>query len=395
MLASRHKREFFNDYRETMDEITLPQHEALSAQRATDIKQSIADLSAQLPKETTAMSTTVPDVNIFQRDGLGAMMPYVMGNTGATGAGVGAGLGAGVVGGLLAGALTNGGLLGGNRGATDVNINTDNAIAASERLNMARFDAEAQREIQAAVERTAAATQLAGAVQSAALGVEIAKGQGEVNTQIALTSGATQTQAALNAAALGVQVQKTAGDTQTQLATSTAALGVQTEKTAAANALAVAMGLQAAMAANAQHAFNASTQLAAVNYGLATAIKADGDLTRGILIANNDAELNRRLIIAQNEITELRNEGRRDRDGAETRIQISNVNTAVAQQAQGQLQLQQQQQAQAQAVWQGQISNALFGLGQIAQATNQQLIIGNTGAVAAGPQTANPVNVRA
>ncbi len=364
-------------------DITLHQHEANSVQRAADLQQQIETI-----KSTSTLSKEVdmatPEVNIFQRDGLGGMLPMMIGNTGATGAGVGAGLGAGVVGGLLAGALTNGGLLGNNRGATDVNINTDNAIAASERLTMSRFDAEAQREIQAAIERTAAATQLAGAVQSAALGVEIAKTTGELNTQ-----------SALNAAALGVQVQKTAGDTQTQIATQTAALGVQSEKTAAANALAIAMAQQAALQANSQHAFNASQQLAAVNYGLATAIKADGDLTRGILIANNDAELNRRLIIAQNEITELRHEGRRERDGNDTRIQISNVNTAVAQQAQLQSQLQAQQQQQQQAVWQNHVSNCLFGIGQVAQATNQNLIIGNTGAVVGGAQAANPVNVRA
>ncbi len=363
-------------------DITLHQHEANSAQRAADLKQQIETISI-IPKE---VEMTTPEVNIFQRDGLGSVLPMMMSNTGS--AGVGAGLGAGVVGGLLAGALTNGGLLGGNRGATDVNINTDNAIAASERLNMARFDAEAQREIQAAIERTAAATQLAGAVQSAALGVEIAKGTGEVTTQ-----------GALNAAALGVQVQKTAGDTQTLIATQTAALGVQAEKTAAANALATSMalkdqiiftgqGFSTAQLTAMQNANNAATQLAAVNYGLATAIKADGDLTRGMIIANNDAELNRRLIIAQNEITELRGDSRHRDRSREVEV---NVTQSVNQQ---QVQFQAQQQQQQQAVLNSQILHALQGL-QIATATNQSLIIGNTGAVLGGAQTANPVNVRA
>lgn len=49
-------------------------------------------------------------------------------------------------------------------------------------------------------------------------------------------------------------------------------------------------------------------------------------------------------------------------------------------------------QAQAQAL--SQVAAALVEVNQLARATNQNLIIGNTGAVGTGPQTANPVNVR-
>lgn len=349
--------------------IDLPMHEANSIARAKRIEHKIK----QLKKGNTMSTTTTPDVN-FLTSGLGGMT-----GTGAGAAGV-AGFGGALLGSVLTG---NGGLFG-NRdgGVTAANINTDNAIAASERLTNARFDALGQRDIEAAVERTAAATQLAVAVGQAALGVEIAKGQGEINTQVALTTGNLGTQNALNAAALGVQVQKTSGDTQTQMATQTAALGVQAEKTAAANALAVAMGLQVAEQANAQHAFNASQQLAQTQYTLATAIKADGDLTRGLIIAQNDAELNRRLVIQANEITELRNEGRRNADSAETRIQISNVNMAVAAQAQSM----QQQQQQAQFQINGQLLSAVQALVSQNQTIHQGIV--NLGTMTGNSQTA-------
>jgi hypothetical protein len=50
--------------------------------------------------------------------------------------------------------------------------------------------------------------------------------------------------------------------------------------------------------------------------------------------------------------------------------------------------------AEQQAVLLGQLV-AVVGNLQNAVATNSNLIVGNTGAVATGPQTANPVNVRA
>lgn len=322
---------------------------------------------------------------------------------GNTGGAMGAGLGAGLLGGVLGGALignNGGGLFGGRNGDGGTlaasNINTENAIAATERLMNARFDAAAQADVLRTVEGTAAATQLALAVGQAALGVEIAKGQGEINTQVALTTGNLGTQNALNASAIGIQIQKTAGDTQTQLAMQSAALGVQNEKTAAANALAVAMAIQSSLLnqekgfMNAQltamqNANTAAAQLAATQYTLATAVKSDGDLTRGLIIANNDAELNRRLITAQNEIIELRHDGRgRDR-ARETEVSVTQVVN------QNQAQQQQQQQFQTTS----NLLHALINQAQIAQATNQSLIIGNTGGVLGGAQTANPVNVRA
>lgn len=332
-------------------------------------------------------------------------------NTGMGGA-IGGGLGAGLLGGVLGGALLggNGGGLFGNRngmngingGYSDpmaainaVNMNTDSAVGASERLTAARFDAEAQREIQAAIERTAAATQLATAVGNAALGVAVAKGQGETNTQVALTTGALGTQNALNAAAIGVQVQKTSGDLATQMATQTAALGVQTEKTATDNALAVALGqrdltnqlfgAESRTSMTATHNFAATAaQIAENKYVLATAIKADGDLTRALINEINNDELNRRLVIAQNELIELRGDSRgRDR-ARETEVNVTQVVN--------QNQAQQQQQQQFQVT--NDLLRSLVTHAQIAQATNQNMIIGNTGFTSTGTQTANPINVR-
>ncbi len=363
-----------DDVTKTGEPMTLADHEALSQTRYEKLSKKMKNLKGAVMTDA---------VNVFQKDPMAGILPLLMNNGSSTAGAVGGGLGAGFLGGVLGGALlgNRGGLFGANGdgggGAAAATLVTQNAIEAASNLNMARFDAEAQREIQAAVERTAAATQLASAIQSAALGVEIAKGQGEANTQVALIG-----------AQLGVQVQKTAGDTQTQLATSTAALGVQTEKTAAANALAVAMGLQAAMAANATHAFNAATQLAASTGVIVTATRDQGDRIIARIDALNETSLNRQLTTAQNEIIELRGDREGRSRARETEINVTqNVN-------QQQVQLQQQQQQQTQLNLLSQICHGLNAL-QVATATNQSLIIGNTGAVVGGAQNANPTNVRA
>lgn len=141
--------------------------------------------------------------------------------------------------------------------------------------------------------------------------------------------------------------------------------------------------------------------LAAVNAGLARdiasvdtnvdrqstsiqmAVKEDGEKTRALITDNQIAELNQRLTVAQQEALELRNERSRDRDRHGIEITMTNN------QNQNQLQFQAQQQVLAN------LASAVLDIGQVARATNQSLIIGNTGAVTSGPQTANPTNVRA
>lgn len=118
-------------------------------------------------------------------------------------------------------------------------------------------------------------------------------------------------------------------------------------------------------------------------FNITQAIHADGAQTRALIQSIETANTQRLLGERQDQINELLAEGRRrdDRHG----IEINMTNN----QAQAQLQAQAQQQ---------QIANlaaCVHGIGQLAQATNQQLIIGNTGVATGGSQTANPVNVRA
>jgi len=102
------------------------------------------------------------------------------------------------------------------------------------------------------------------------------------------------------------------------------------------------------------------------------------------LITDNKIEdLQRQLTVAELRNTEERHRHDRERD------RISIETTVNQNQMQSQLQQQQQQNRL------DQLLGLVLDNTQIARATNQQLIIGNTGAVAGGPQNANPTNVRA
>lgn len=150
------------------------------------------------------------------------------------------------------------------------------------------------------------------------------------------------------------------------------------------NAIAASLASQGAIketvlttgAANLQATANAQ-------FALSQAIQNDGEKTRALITSFENANTQRLLGERQDLINELQAEGRRrdDRHGIEINM-IQNNN-------QQQLQAQQQQQ---------QIANltaCLHGVSQLAQATNQQLIIGNTGVATGGSQHSNPVNVKA
>jgi hypothetical protein len=128
--------------------------------------------------------------------------------------------------------------------------------------------------------------------------------------------------------------------------------------------------------------FGALSTQAAVNAGvLAAAIISDGDRTRALINQNYIETLNRQLATAQNEVIELRGDRNSISRHHETEVRVNqNVN--------------QQQQQQQQQVQLGAILGRLEGLVQVAHATNQNVIAGNTGAVQTGAQTANPTNVR-
>jgi hypothetical protein len=128
--------------------------------------------------------------------------------------------------------------------------------------------------------------------------------------------------------------------------------------------------------------FGALSTQAAVNAGvLAAAVISDGDRTRALINQNYIENLNRQLATAQNEVIELRGDRNSISRHHETEVRVNqNVN--------------QQQQQQQQQVQLGAILGRLEGLVQVAHATNQNVIAGNTGAVQTGAQTANPTNVR-
>lgn len=129
-------------------------------------------------------------------------------------------------------------------------------------------------------------------------------------------------------------------------------------------------------AANLQATLNSKFELAQV-------INSDGEKTRALISSIENANTQRLLGERQDLINELQAEGRRrdDRHG----IEINMTNQ------QNQTQLQFQQQAQVLSA----LSSALCEVGQIARATNSNVIVGNTGATTTGTQTANPTNVRA
>jgi hypothetical protein len=147
----------------------------------------------------------------------------------------------------------------------------------------------------------------------------------------------------------------------------------------AANALAIANSNALAQ----QLAAGLSLQGAQQTCAIQNTVRDDGDRTRSLIIAQNDAYLNRIIVEQANALIELKNE-RHTRESGITLQQTVN-------QAQNQNQAQQQQQQQFQIL--GQIAASLNGLTQIAHATNQNVIAGNTGAVTTGAQNANPVNV--
>lgn len=103
-------------------------------------------------------------------------------------------------------------------------------------------------------------------------------------------------------------------------------------------------------------------------------------------------------IILANENAELRSDARHREHRAELdglRISIENNNTAVAQQAQFQRQRQDDLTFARIERDNHDLRCQLAELIQINRATNQNILVGNTGVTATGPQNANPTNVNA
>lgn len=298
-----------------------------------------------------AMSETPHVKNVFSpvENPLGMMGGY--GGLGGAGAGAGAGLGAGLLGGILGGALLgNRGLLGGNAGnegcVTPTQLTA--ALAGVQDTQMNTNVLTQLASISAAIPAAEGQVQLA-----------LAQSQGQVMNQIGQQSLAiaqgfgnaaqqtSQAQAAVIAVgeSLKDSINLTSGAIQLSIANNTA------------------QGLQ-----------NTSNIL--------TAVRDDGDKTRALIVAQNEAALRNEITALQIRLQEQNGEARAR--GTEVTV-TQNVN-------QNNLMQQQQQQAQQQAILLNTIAGHLVGL-QNAVATNSNMIIGNTGAVGTGQQSANPINV--
>lgn len=333
---------------ETTEELAarLTNHEQRSEARHHETMKAI---------EGTTMSNTPHIKNIFEPSAAGVnplgILPY-MGGLGGVGAGAGAGLGAGLLGGVLGGALLGRrGLFGGDEGnaqfvtptqlqaAVDgINSNNDSVAIMGQLADIKAAVPLAESQIQTALAQTQNA--INGNVTAAQ--ISIMNGQDFTNKAIADAQAAT------------IAVGETVKD--------------------AVNANGAAINLAVA---------NLGTLSVQNAYAVTTAIRDDGDKTRALLVAQNDATLQRQLAVAEAALAEARAEGR-------TRGAEVNVTQTVNQ---NQMQLQAQQQQQQQIILLNNIASLLGGL-QNAVATNSNLIVGNTGAVGTGPQTANPVNVR-
>lgn len=279
--------------------------------------------------------TPAETINLFSNPGMGG-----------AGAGAGAGLGAGLLGGVLGGALLGRrGVLGGGEeavGVTPTQLQTglDSVTANNQNTTIL----QTLGDIKAAVPLAEAQVQLA-----------LAGAQNDINANITASL-----QTAINGQAI----------INSNIANSTA--------TSLASQSSIKEAVLSSANANLTATMNSKFELANV-------VRDDGDRTRALIVAQNDAMLNRQLATAEAALLEQRAIGR-------TRDVEVNVTQTV-------MQNQQQLQAQAQQQQQFQITNSLLqsllSQAQIAQATNQQLIIGNTGYASGGNQTANPVNVRA
>lgn len=290
-------------------------------------------------KEENTMQVELPTVVTNGNNDNAALIAALMGNRNGYGYGEGSGalgLGGGLAGGVLLGALLgqNGGLFGGRNNGADLGVQA--AVDTNSIL-------QGLGDIKAAVPLAEAQTQLAIAIAQSELAGQIntanianLNGQGMINKNISdaiASSLASQNNINLNVL-------------------QTAAAGISATKDS--------------------------------QYALAAAIKDDGEKTRALITSNTITELQRQLSVA--EIAALE-----DRLHNRSREVEVNVTQTVNQ---NQLQAQAQQQQQQQTILLSNLCSHIAGL-QNAVATNSNLIVGNTGAVATGTQTANPVNVRA
>lgn len=331
--------------------MTIDAHEAASEHRYEKLAHKIDQV-----KET---EMTSPEVNVYQKDPMAGIMPLMMGGYGggSTGAAVGGGLGAGLLGGVLGGALLGGNGILGNRGGNVEGVVTPSQFTAG----LAGVTDSQQN---------TAVLQTLGAIQGA---IPVAEGQ----VQLAIAGAVGEIRSHLGSVENGLvagqsMINKNISDAIASSLASQNNINVNVLQSAAATREAVAQ-------------YGVANLTATKDSQYATAV-AIANSTKEVLAAINDqniTNLQRQLTVAETALLE-RNAALR---GRETEINITNTNTATAAQAQF------QQQQQQQALVLNNIWSRLDGM-QNAIATNSNMIIGNSGATATGPQTSNPVNVR-
>ena len=318
----------------------LRAHEMYDAVKFMQLENQVKEIKENImtPAET---------VNLFTGSG--------MGSGAGMGAGAGAGLGAGLLGGILGSQLLGrNGLVG--AGAVDnVGVVTPTMLTAA-------LAGVTEQQNNTVIQQTLGDIKAAIPYNEAQVQLALAGAQADINNHSSITDGLI-----------------TAGFASTNRYISdslaTAIAGQGDIKTSIAH--------QSAVLLAASNAVGNQVQLG--TYATTNAIRDDGDKTRALIISQNDAMLNRQLATAESALLEQR---------AISRSRDVEVNvTQTVNQNQQQLQLQQQQQQQFQVT--SNLLQALLNQAQVAQATNQQLIIGNSGVTRGGDQTANPVNVRA
>jgi hypothetical protein len=189
-------------------------------------------------------------------------------------------------------------------------------------------------------------------------------------------------------------IQQTLGDVkasipfneaQVQLALSAAVSSLTNQNTSNTQYLsqgqtAIQLAQQAISASLARDIANVDTNVDRQSTAIQIAINSDGEKTRALITNNRIADLEQQLTVSQLRESEGRQIIRENENSHNVTVQVN------------------QQQAQAQMQFQRQdfiLNQLLAGFGQIARATNSNVIVGNTGASTTGAQTANPTNVNA
>jgi hypothetical protein len=253
--------------------------------------------------------------------------------------------GSGLIGGLILGSLlrNNGNLLGGNDGAVATRAATPNDVQDTVGFINTIQDINAARR-------------------------DIFQSQGNIQGQIAQSLQSETVTNLQGQVALLTAINNSTQTTGSAIDTVNANISSHTD-TLSARISDVATGMLAGFSGVTQAVTNST-------YAVTQAITNDGDKTRALIQSIETASLNREIVVAQNEITELRNEGRIRESGVNV---TNNIN-------QNSLMQQQQQQL-------GSIVGALNGVVNELQRNTQSVVNLGTMSGSAGSQTANNTRV--